>query len=101
MQNANEMFVIGRQGDQISLHFPIADLVAPAEGMERDFFLVTACFFKDEPGAWGFGWETFDVDPLPFQGMSGYPYPSTESYPYDPEHLAYLEEYNTRVIPSP
>ena len=101
MQNANETFVIGRQGDQVSLHFPIADLVAPAAGMERDYFLVTACFFKDEPGAWGFGWETFDVNPLPFQGMSGYPYPSTESYPYDPAHLAYLEEYNTRVMPSP
>jgi hypothetical protein len=101
MQNANETFVIGRQGDQISLHFPTADLAAPAVGMERDYFLVTACFFKDEPGAWGFGWETFDVDPLPFQGMSGYPYPSTESYPYDPEHLAYLEEYNTRVIAPP
>jgi len=100
MQNANEMFVIGRQGDQISLRFPIADLAAPAAGMERDYFLVTACFFKDEPGAWGFGF-TFDVNPLPFQGMSGYPYPDTESYPYDPVHLAYLEEYNTRVMAQP
>ena len=30
--------------------------------------------------------------------MSGYPYPNTESYPYDEAHLAYLEVYNTRVI---
>jgi hypothetical protein len=100
MQNADEMYAIGRQGDQIHLRFPTANLTAPAEGMERDYFLVTACFYKDEPGAWGFGFE-FTVNPLPFRGMSGYPYPPTESYPYDELHLAYLEEYNTRVITSP
>ncbi len=36
------------------------------------------------------------VEPLPFHGMSYYPYPENESYPYDNEHSAYLEEYNTR-----
>ena len=97
MQNADEMYVIGRQGDQIFLRFPTANLTAPAAGMEREYFLVTACFYKDEPGAWGYGFN-FSVDPLPFRGMSGYPYPATESYPYDAEHLAYLEEYNTREI---
>jgi len=100
MQKADEMYVIGRQGDQIRMRFPTANLAAPAVGMERDYFLVTACFFKDEPGAWGYGF-TFTVDPLPFRGMSGYPYPATESYPYDPAHLAYLEESNTRVIAPP
>ena len=100
MQKADEMYVIGRQGDQIQMRFPTANLAAPEVGMERDYFLVTACFFKDEPGAWGYGF-TFTVDPLPFRGMSGYPYPATESYPYDPAHLAYLEEYNTRVIAPP
>jgi hypothetical protein len=101
MQNADDMFVIGRQGDQILLRFPTANLSAPAEGMVREYFLVTASYFKDEPGVWGFGWETFDVDPLPFFNMSGYPYPDTESYPYDPAHLAYLAEYNIRVIAPP
>ena len=100
MQNADEMYVIGRQGDQIYLQFPTDNLTAPAEGMERDYFLVTACFYKDEPGAWGYGFE-FTVDPLPFRGMSGYPYLANESYPYDELHLAYLQEYNTRVISSP
>jgi hypothetical protein len=100
MQNADEMYVIGRQGDQILLRFPIGNLTAPAAGMERDYFLVTACFYKDEPGAWGYGFN-FSVDPLPFRGMSGYPYPDTESYPYDEVHLAYLEEYNTREITVP
>jgi hypothetical protein len=30
--------------------------------------------------------------------MRGFPYPDTESYPYDDEHLQFLQEYNTRVI---
>jgi hypothetical protein len=97
MQEADEMYVIGRQGDQIHLLFPIANLDAPAPGMVRDYFLVTANFYKDEPGNWGYGFP-FTVNPLPFRGMSGYPYPNTESYPYDATHLAYLKEYNTRVI---
>ncbi len=100
IQSADEMYIIGRQGDQIHLLFPMANLTEPAEGMERDYFLVTAAFYKDEPGAWGFGFN-FTVDPLPFRGMSGYPYTATESYPYDAEHLAYLEKYNTRVIYRP
>ena len=99
MQNADEMYVIGRQGDQIYLRFPTDNLTALAENMERDYFLVTACFYKDEPGEWGYGFD-FTVNPMPFRGMSGYPYPSTESYPYDALHLAYLEEYNTRIVPS-
>jgi len=33
--------------------------------------------------------------------MSGFPYLPSESYPYDDAHLAYLEQYNTRVIESP
>ncbi len=100
VQIADEMYVIGRQGDQIYARFPIANLTAADAGMVREYFIVTACFYKDEPGAWGFGFN-FSVDPLPFQGMSGYPYPETESYPYDPAHLAYLEEYNTRIISPP
>jgi hypothetical protein len=97
---ADDMFVIGMQGDQVSLQFLTANLSPLTEGMERDFFLFVACWFKDPPGNWGYGFE-FTVDPLPFQGMSGFPYPNTESYPYDDAHLQYLQEYNTRVIKAP
>ena len=38
------------------------------------------------------------VEPLPFSEMSGFPYdPAEESYPDDPEHSQYLQEYNTRI----
>jgi hypothetical protein len=95
--DADDKFVIGMRGDAVSLHFPIADLAPLEEGMERDFFFYVAAWFKDKPDNWGYGFE-FTVDPLPFRDMSGFPYPRTESYPNDTEHLNYIQQYNTRAI---
>jgi hypothetical protein len=92
-----ELQVIGRQGDQVELQFSTANLTAPEPGMTRDYFLFVACWFKDPAGKWGYGFD-FTVDPLPFMAMSGFPYGSSETYPFDAVHLAYLKEYNTRVI---
>ena len=39
--------------------------------------------------------------PLPFHGMSRYPYPSTEHYPLTDERQKYFEKYNTRIVTSP
>lgn len=94
---ADDMFVIGRQGDQVNILFDADALEPVPEGMVRDYFFIVACWFKDPPGAWGYGFE-FTVDEMPFLAMSGYPYPSTESYPFDKAHLDYLAKYNTRVI---
>ncbi len=99
--NEDDMFVIGNQGDAVSLQFSLANLAPPAEGMVREFFFFDACWFKDETGNWGFGFD-FTVDPLPFRNMSGFPYPlETESYPYDAQHIDYLQHWNTRVISPP
>ena len=98
LQSADNMYVIGRQGDQVPLQFPINKLSKLAPGMERDYFLFVACWFKDQPGKWGYGFN-FTVDPMPFIGMTGYPYTATQSYPYDAAHLAYLKTYNTRTFP--
>jgi hypothetical protein len=100
LQNADDMFVIGRQGDQVNLQFSTANLTAPASGMERDYFFAVACWFKDPPEAWGYGFN-FTVNPMPFMAMSGFPYPTTESYPYDAAHLAYIQQYNTRTFSTP
>jgi hypothetical protein len=97
--NEDDEFVIGKQGDAVSLLFLLDGVEPPAENMERDFFFFDACWFKDAMGNWGFGFG-FTVDPLPFHDMSGFPYPPTESYPYD-LHWRYLQEYNTRTINPP
>ncbi|MCL2359254.1 hypothetical protein [Candidatus Bathycorpusculum sp.] len=97
MQDTDDMFVIGRQGDQVNFQFCIDGLSELSEGMERDYFFVVACWFKDPPGAWGYGF-TFTVDPLPFLNMTGFPYTNAESYLYDTTHLDYINKYNTRII---
>jgi hypothetical protein len=100
LQSADDMFVVGRQGDQVNMLFSTTNLSTPAPDMVRDYFFVVACWFKDPPGAWGYGFN-FTVDPMPFLAMSGYPYPSTESFPSDAAHMQYIQEYNTRIINPP
>ena len=97
----DDKFVIGRQGDTVSLQFSASNLPPVAEGMERDYYFFVACWFKVQYANYGFGPGNngFTVGPLPFHNMSGFPYPlGTESYPYDADHLGYLQEYNTRTI---
>jgi hypothetical protein len=93
---ADDKLVIGRRGSEIHLLFP-ANMNPVPKGMERDYFLVVSCWFKLP----GLPYLPYTVDPLPFHAMSCYPYPDTESYPYDAAHLSYLREYNTRTIPVP
>jgi len=38
------------------------------------------------------------VEPLPFHGMTRYPYPASEHYPDTPAHREYREKYNTRAV---
>ena len=95
LQSADDEFVIGRQGDVVSIQFP-TDLPPVPKGWVRDYFVVANCWFKGE----GLPYVPFTVDPLPFQAMTSFPYPSNEAYPYDAEHLAYLQTYNTRIIGS-
>jgi hypothetical protein len=97
---ADDMYVIGMQGDNVTLKFPITSLPPLEDGEERSVFLYVASWFKDPPGNWGYGFE-FTVDPLPFRNMSGFPYPDTESYPTTEEYVNYLKEWNTRAVNVP
>jgi hypothetical protein len=38
------------------------------------------------------------VEPLPFAGMSAYPYPEGERYPDDLEHREYRKTWNLRRL---
>jgi hypothetical protein len=93
---ADDEVVIGRQGDEVHIKFNAADVGSVPENMERDFFLFASLWFKVP----GLPYLDFTVDPLPFNDMSCFPYPPTESYPYE-DHLSYLLEYNTRTITIP
>jgi hypothetical protein len=96
VQSTDDEFVIGRQGDVVTIQIP-TNLPPVPKGWVREYFLVTNCWFKGE----GLPYVPFTVDPLPFQAMTSFPYPSNETYPYDAVHEAYLQTYNTRIINPP
>ncbi|MFH1029063.1 MAG: hypothetical protein V1791_13760, partial [Pseudomonadota bacterium] len=87
LASTDDKFVIMRHGDAVALEFPEIDVPAPE--MTRGYLLKVDLYYKS------FRVEN-NVEPLPFHGMSIYPPAAGENYPGDPEHLEYLETYNTR-----
>lgn len=85
---ADDKFVIMGMGDEVKLTF--AGAPPPKAGYHRVMVMKVMQFYKAP-------YVDLNVEPLPFRGMSSYPYPATEHYPDDAEHQAYLAKYNTRV----
>ena len=91
LQKTDDEFVIMHSGDQMDVQFPY---VAPPAGTERSFIFYNWVTYKHaDIGPIG-----RTVDPLPFKGMSSYPYPDNEHYPQDQKHQQYLQQWNTRQI---
>lgn len=82
--------VIGA-GDEITVMFQqIAD---PPAGWKRDFVLHLVGYDKDADLNTVTG-QT--VEPLPFNGMSRYPYGPADEFPQTEKHRAYLKKFQTR-----
>jgi len=77
------------------LSFDARALPALAPGWTRTFLLYADGFSKemDINSA-----SPDQVSPLPFHGMSKYPYTPPEHYPMTEARRSYLERYNTRVV---
>ncbi|MEZ5400195.1 MAG: FG-GAP-like repeat-containing protein [Bryobacteraceae bacterium] len=88
----DDKFVVMGAGDEMRLSFNAA-LPPLAAGWTRDFLLFVDGWAKDGDANTAFA---KSVDPLPFHGMSSYPYPASEHYPDDAAHREYLNTYNTR-----
>lgn len=92
----DDMFVVARSGDEIALSFDARTLPALPDGWTRTFLLYAYGYSKEmnlhssSPDALG---------PLPFRGMSAYPYNDTETYPASDAHRDYQARYNTRIVP--
>ena len=95
LQTTNDQYVIMNAGDAITITFDAATAPDLPEGWNRHFVLYTNGWLKDGDLNIAHG-QT--VEPLPFAGMSSYPYGNTESYPLTPANLDYLERYNTRKV---
>ncbi len=95
LDEVDDRFVIMFHGDELTLGVPEAEFPALAAGAERSFLFYADGFGKDMDYHSA---HSLTVGPLPYHGMSGYPYPETEAYPGDAGHEAYRLEYNTRQI---
>jgi tetratricopeptide (TPR) repeat protein len=91
--NVDDKFVVIGSGDEIQLKLNARTLPPVPEGWTRDWVLKVDGWAKDRDANTAF---SQSVEPLPFHGMSAYPYPANEHYPRDPEHQRYLQQYNTR-----
>jgi tetratricopeptide (TPR) repeat protein len=91
----DDMYVIIAPGDEATLTFDANAAPPLAPGWTRDFLLYTDAWLKDSDRNTAAGNR---VTPLPFHGMSRYPYGADEAYPKDAAHQRYLEAYNTRQV---
>ena len=95
LQEVDDMYVILNAGDEITVEFAASRLPALKAGWVRDFILYSDGWDKDGDIN---TLTSQTVEPLPFHGMSAYPYPKTERYPGDAVHRRYRLEYNTRRV---
>ncbi len=91
---ADNRYVIFGPGDELAMRFDARGLPALREGWRRSFVFYAVGWVKD-----GDLNTTYSgtVEPLPFHGMSGYPYPAGEQFPRTPDLEAWRRAYNTRA----
>jgi hypothetical protein len=95
LREADDLFVVSRPGDEVSLSFDARALSPLPEGWTRTFLLHSVGYSKEmdrnsasPDQAW----------PLPFRSMTRYPYAAPEAYPDTPRHREYLSRWNTRIV---
>ncbi len=98
LSKTDDIFVISRTGDELSLSFDATKLQSLPAGWTRTFLLYSDGFSKemDINSA-----SPDQITPLPFHGMTRYPYSAPEAYPMTEARRAYHEKYNTRIVASP
>ncbi len=93
--HADSKYIITNAGDEITLEFESKAVPDLPAGWSRDFVIYTNGWLKDGDLNTAKG-QT--VEPLPFIGMSKYPYGFDEHYPGDNDHQEFLKNYITREI---
>jgi hypothetical protein len=98
LDSADDRYVVFGPGDEISLAFDASAAPPLRPGWTRDYLIYTDAWMKDADLNTASGGT---VDPLPFHGMSRYPYGPDEAYPGDAAHRRYIESFNTRRVGPP
>ncbi|MEJ2076981.1 MAG: FG-GAP-like repeat-containing protein [Acidobacteriota bacterium] len=95
LKDRDDMFVITRSGDEIAASFDLRDLPVLPKGWVRDYLVYVDGFGKDmDPNSAAPDF----VGPLPFHGMSSFPYPDDEHYPDSTAYRQYQRTWNTRIV---
>jgi hypothetical protein len=95
---SDDRFVVSAPGDEVAVSFDAAALPPIPAGWRRTFLLYADGFSKE------MNLHSSSPDrlaPLPFHGMTRYPYLPPERYPATPAHQRYRAEYNTRIVGGP
>jgi hypothetical protein len=93
LREADDRMVLMGSGDEVALRFDAKGLPPLPAGWRRDYLLLVDGWAKDADANTAF---SQTVTPLPFHGMTSYPFPAGEHYPQDRIHQEYLREYNIR-----
>ncbi len=89
----DDQYVIMGTGEALEVHFDASQVPPLPAGYRRDYLLYLDGWAKDRDHN---TLEALEVEPLPFHGMSGYPYGPDESFPTDEAHQTWRAEWNTR-----
>ncbi|HET7220169.1 MAG TPA: hypothetical protein VFJ02_19070, partial [Vicinamibacterales bacterium] len=94
----DDRFVVSRPGDEIALSFDASALPPLREGWTRTFVLHADGFSKemDVNSA-----SPDELDPLPYHGMTQYPYPLASAPARSDDYRDYIARYNTRIVKKP
>ncbi len=95
LDKADDCYVVMGPGEELTLRFPADAFGSAPQGYTRSFIFKSDSYCKDMDLYSAY---PDTVAPLPFHGMSSYPYPETEKYPDNPKHKQYHAEFNTREV---
>lgn len=90
---ADDCYAVMGHGEEVTLRFSVDAFGPTPPGSRRTFILKTDSYCKDMDL---YTAHPHTVDPLPFHGMSSYPYDPDEGYPDTPKTRQYQRQFNTR-----
>jgi hypothetical protein len=91
----DDQYAIARPGDEIALAFDASAVPPAIAGWTHTFLLYADGFSKEMDLSSS---SPDHLGPLPFHGMTEYPYPASAAPRWSAEHREYMERYNTRVV---
>ncbi len=98
LEASDDRYVIMMAGDEVTVRFDASLAPELEPGWTRDFLIYTDGWIKDAD----LNTATGDaVLPLPFHGMTRYPYGADEAYPTDDARRDFVSIYNTRWVTNP